>query len=133
MTDNIGRGFNFPFNLNERGQLALTRGHTEIVQSIRMILSTYPGERVMRPSYGCRIHDLVFEPCNKLTCLIAERYVTEALNAWEPRITLESVVAVPNYESGMGHLVITINYRLKDNQEQQSLIYPFYLTPAETE
>jgi hypothetical protein len=130
MSDTIvGRGFSFPLSLNERGQLALTRGRTEIEQSIRLIISTYPGERVMRPTYGCRVHDIVFEPCNMVTALQAERYITEALYAWEPRINVVSVKATPTYEGNNGYLMIGIEYLIKDQSDPQSMVFPFYLLP----
>lgn len=130
MSDRIvGRGFNFPFTVNERGQMTLTRGNTEIEQSIRLIVGTYPGERVMRPTFGCRIHEIVFEPCNMVTALQAERYITEALYAWEPRINVASVKATPTYEGNNGYLVISIEYAIKETSDPLNLVFPFYLLP----
>ena len=74
----IGRGWAFPPQINSQGELALTGGDSELNQAILIILSTAPGQRVMRPSFGCRLHELVFAPNNAQTRARAQRYVEEA-------------------------------------------------------
>ncbi len=126
----IGRGWSFPPLLDERGTIALTSDGDEIVQAIRIILSTAPGQRVMRPDFGCRIHELVFDPNNTATAGVVTRYVTDALVRWEPRIEVENVDVEP--ESGdVGRLAITINYRVRATHNVRSLVFPFYLIPEE--
>ncbi|MGE5595949.1 MAG: GPW/gp25 family protein, partial [Hyphomicrobiales bacterium] len=61
------------------GGIALVDGPTDIEQSILIILGTSPGERVMRPTFGCRIHELVFDPVIGETLGLAKRYIEEAL------------------------------------------------------
>ncbi|KAB2860725.1 MAG: GPW/gp25 family protein, partial [Anaerolineae bacterium] len=114
--DLIGRGWAFPPQIDNRGQLALTQGDSEIQQAIQIILSTSPGERVMRPDFGCRIQELVFAPNNLETCALAERYVREALGRWEPRVTLTKVKAEPHYENN-GVLMIEVSYIIKTTQD----------------
>ena len=80
-----------PFS--QQGGLALARGVTDIEQAIRIILGTAPGERVMRPEFGCRIHELVFAPDNASTRRLAAYYVELALTRWEPRVELIEVVS----------------------------------------
>lgn len=130
--DLIGRGWAFPPQIDNRGQLALTQGDSEIQQAIQIILSTSPGERVMRPDFGCRIQELVFAPNNLETCALAERYVREALGRWEPRINLTKVKAEPHYENN-GVLMIEVSYSIKTTQDPRSLVFPFYLLPDQIE
>ena len=128
--DIIGRGWAFPPQLDERGQVALVGGPAEIEQAVRLILNTAPGQRVMRPEFGCRLHELVFAPNNSRTAGLAERYVREALGRWEPRIRVTNV-AVANDEQQEGRLVITVQYEIKSIHSSRSLVYPFYLIPEE--
>jgi phage baseplate assembly protein W len=113
--DLIGRGWAFPPQIDNRGQIALTQGDSEIQQAIQIILGTSPGERA---------------PNNLETCALAERFVREALGRWEPRITLTKVSAEPNYENN-GILMIEVSYIIKTTQDPRSLVFPFYLLPDE--
>ncbi|MFN8529058.1 MAG: GPW/gp25 family protein [Anaerolineae bacterium] len=128
-TSITGRGWAFPPRLNDRDRIATVQDDTEIQQAIYIIIFTAPGERVMRPDFGCEIHDLIFEPANDLTAATAERYVTEALNRWEPRINLTSVKVTPG-GTEYGELLIEVEYTLKDQIDKRSLVYPFYLLPS---
>jgi len=84
----------------------------------------------MHPTFGCEIHSLIFAPLNEETMILAERYVREAIEKWEARITLEEItVHAGNYTSG--ELVINIAYRYKDEQDIHNLVYPYYLNPQE--
>ena len=127
----IGRGWHFPPTLDERGTVALVSDDDEIKQSIHIILSTAPGQRVMRPDFGCRIHELVFAPNNATTAGMATQYVTEALGRWEPRIELQQVDVAPD-PSNPARLAISIEYRISATHSNRSLVYPFYLIPEET-
>lgn len=127
--DIIGRGWAFPLGLDDRNQMAMAHGDAEIRQAIYIILTTSPGERVMRPDFGSQLHELVFAPANSQTAALAERYATEALERWEPRIELVEVTATPN-PGDLGVLLIEVAYRIKGEYDVRSLVYPFYLTPA---
>ena len=128
MSDITGRRLAFPPRLGDRNHFVLVEDDANIRQSIYVIIYTVPGERVMRPEFGCQIHDLIFWPVNLHTAAIAERYVQEALERWEPRITLEKVdVSVGDHDHGQ--LVINIAYKLKDQHDSRSLVYPYYLLP----
>ena len=94
--DIIGRGWAFPPGLDHRGRIATVAGEDEIEQSIRIILTTSPGQRVMRPEFGCRLNEIVFAPNNAQTAAQAERFVRLALGRWEPRIQVEQVTAAPD-------------------------------------
>ncbi len=126
----IGRGWVFPPRIGPQGGMALTNERTELDQSIRIILSTSPGQRVMRPTFGCRLYELVFAPNNNHTAAQARRYVEEALGMWEPRIRVTRVDAHPD-ENDRSRLIIFIEYQVKATHDQRSLVFPFYLIPEE--
>ena len=126
----IGRGWHFPPKVNEHGNIALSSDYEDIEQSIGIILATAPGQRVMRPDFGCRIHELVFAPNDLATAGLATLYVREALGRWEPRIDLEEIDVLPD-EAENSRLNIHIKYRLAATYSNRSLIYPFYLIPEE--
>ena len=126
----VGRGWAFPPQIGMQGGLALTSPQNEIEQAIRVILSTSPGERVMRPSFGCRLHELVFDPNNSYTAARARRYVEEALGMWEPRVTVNEVTVRADPDEA-SRLLIEISYDVKASHDRRSLVYPFYLIPDE--
>lgn len=86
MNDIIGRGWFFPPQVTATGKIRLTREEDELEQAIAIILQTAPGERVMRPEFGCRLHELVFAQNDSQTAGLAREYVEAALIRWEPRI-----------------------------------------------
>ena len=126
----IGQGWAFPPRVGPQGGIALTHDRNEIDQAIHIILSTSPGERVMRPTFGCRLHDLVFDPNNSHTAARARRYVEEALGMWESRINVINVVVTQDRDQDNA-LIIEIQYEIKATHDQRSLVYPFYLIPEE--
>lgn len=128
----IGRGWSFPVGPGGAGGLGLSDGVTEVEEAIRIILGTAQGERVMRPTFGCRIHELVFDPTNGETIGLAERYVREALAMWEPRIDVETVHAESEGEDQLsGRLMISVSYTLRETKDPRTLVYPFYLIERE--
>jgi phage baseplate assembly protein W len=129
MNDIVGSRVVFPFRLGDRNQIGMVEEHMAIRQSIYVIINTVPGERVMRPDFGCEIHSLIFWPANHQTAAIAERYVREALTRWEPRIDLHEVEATPG-ASDRGELFIKVSYSLKGEHDPRSLVYPYYLLPG---
>lgn len=129
-TEIVGRGWAFPPRIDAQGGIALTGDRSELEQAILVILSTSPGQRVMRPTFGCRLHELVFAPNNSHTAARARRYVEEALGMWEPRIRVERVEAYPDPAAG-SRMVIQITYQVKATHDQRSLVYPFYLIPED--
>lgn len=123
----IGQGWAFPPRINAQGGLAITDERSELSQSIRIILSTPLGQRVMRPTFGSRLQDLVFAPNNSQTMAQARRFVEEALGMWEPRIQV-SQVDVHADPLDPSCLVISIEYEVKATHDRRSLVYPFYLS-----
>lgn len=126
----VGRRWAFPPQLSDRNQISLTQDDAAIRQSIYVIINTVPGERVMRPDFGCEIHSLIFAPANQQTAAEAERYVREALERWEPRIILQELEVVPG-GSEYGELFIRLSYQIKGQHDTRSLVYPYYLNPQE--
>jgi len=132
MSSITGRGWSFPPRLSDRDQIMLVQDDADIRQAIYIIINTYPGERVMRPEFGCKIHELIFAPANDQTAAIAERYIREALTRWEPRIEIENISVNPG-ATEYGELLIHIQYTVRDRHNAQSLVFPYYLTPEEAE
>jgi len=127
----IGRGWGYPCQITSKGGIGLTTEDNDIQQAIWIILSTIPGERVMRPTFGSRLHELVFAPINTETLALAQHYVEEALTMWEPRITLTQVNAEWMRDNDDGMLLLTVDYEIKRRHDRRTLVYPFYLIPAE--
>ncbi len=126
----VGRGFRFPMGVDHRGAIALTSGPDELDGSIRVVLSTAPSERVMRPGFGCRIWDLLFEPVNANTIGLMAQAVRESLAQWEPRINVESVDVTPDgNDSALVHILV--GYRVRATNDRRNLVYPFYVIPRE--
>ena len=126
----VGQGLAFPLQVNARGELALVTGATDIEQSIGIILGTIPGERVMRPTFGCRAWELIFAPNNAATQSLLITYVRQALEFWEPRIELTDV-DVATDENEPSALLVEIKYEIKTTHDQRSIVYPFYIMGEE--
>lgn len=142
--DYLGRGLAFPTWIDSSGtvlqsaRIDMTGGFEEasgarkIEDSLRIILGTQYGERVMRPEFGCNLKSLVFAPNNDATANVARHYVTEGLRRWEPRIDVIDVVIDRELSARQtGVLQISIHYRIKASQVTQSFVYPFYLEPVQ--
>lgn len=129
MTDDrgvLGTGVGFPFTATRAGSVALASGTEDVEQAIRILLSTAPGERVMRPNYGCGIHDLAFAVVDATTLTRVETTVREAIERWEPRVTVDSVAASPA-DVARGRLTVEVAYRIRATNEPGNLVYPFYV------
>lgn len=128
----IGRGWAAPVRVGGGGGIELVEGNREVEEAIAVILATAPGERVMRPEFGCRIHDLVFSPVNSETLGMAQRYVEEALGRWEPRVDVRDVDVQLSYEEAEhGVLRIVVDYTIRATKDERSLVYPFYIIEHE--
>lgn len=129
--DFLGVGWAYPVEVDTHGRVALARHEEDIKQAIRMILLTPKGQRVMRPEFGSRLHELVFSPNDVTTAGRAAYFVQEALGMWEPRIHVKEVNARPDPEN-QGRLLIDITYEVKATHDSRSLVFPFYRIPEET-
>lgn len=126
----LGNGLNFPIKMNGRGEITLVSGNEDIEQSIRIILGTHPGERVMRPTFGCRAYELMFDPRSAMTISLLQEYVYDALRMWEPRIEVTSVDVVSDDQND-GALLAEIEYEIKATHDTRSIVYPFYIEAEE--
>jgi uncharacterized protein len=130
MPDIIGSGLSFPLGVDHHGAIGLARGEEDIEQALKIILGTAPGERQMRPEFGCAIHDFVFDTIDAEMIGNMERAIRVAVDRWEPRIELTSIDFDLSRMAG-GALEIELSYRVLATSRQHNLVYPFYVIPAE--
>ncbi len=123
----LGVGWGFPVKKDEETNcLTLAAHENSIKQAIWIIISTAKGERVMRPDFGCGIHELVFAPNDAATQGLAKSHVSEALRVWEPRIeVLDISVRAAGAQEEVMH--VNIEYCVRTTDNRFNLVYPFYL------
>lgn len=123
----LGKGWRFPVLVEAiTGKISMSEYEDDIKESIRIILSTSKGERIMRPDFGCGIHDFVFSSMSMTTLSMMESSIRESLQQWEPRIEVIQVNASPDGGEA-GRLVINIRYCVRSTNNEFNLVYPFYL------
>jgi hypothetical protein len=103
----------------------MVAAETDIEQAIGIILATAPGERAMRPDFGCGANELVFEALDTATFTRVQKAVTEALSRFEPRITLLAVSVDPT-QAADGLLLVSIDYQVRATNQSGNMVYPFY-------
>ena len=130
--DFIGAGWSFPLNVDATSRVALATQSREIEQAIEIILRTSPGERPMRPEFGCRIQDHLFSPTNATTAAAIASDVRAALDRWEPRIDVEDV-RVGFDQAELGTFYIDVVYVIRGDNDERNLVFPFYVIPDEPE
>jgi phage baseplate assembly protein W len=141
----LGHGWHFPPMIGLHG-VTMSDYEKKVAESIQIVLGTSRGERIMRPEFGCGIHDLVFEMASESTLALIRVAVQEALLLWEPRVELLDVRieaapgrllrsgeprnagrALPPAGIRDGTLIIAIDYRIRATNNEFNLVYPFYL------
>jgi len=126
--DFVGTGWAFPPDVNPSGGIALVSREREIEQAIQIILTTYPGERPMRPLFGCPLRDYAFRSADTSTAaelaLVAERAVTQ----WEPRVDVVNVLVSPD-PIARNRLNLEVIYQIKHTNDRRNLVFPFYTIP----
>lgn len=128
----VGRGFYWPLQVDHTGSIRLTDSDGDLDRSMAVVLATAPGERLMRPQFGCRIWELMFEPVNANVLGLMAHAVREALAQWEPRVAVLNVEPVPDPDEP-ALVTIHIEYRVKATNDRRNLVYPFYVIPHESE
>lgn len=125
----LGTGWNLPpsFRREWYGPEMLS-GEKDVRSSIRIILSTVTGERIMLPNFGCNLQPHVFDPMNPSNITLLEKIVREALVFHEPRIIVEEVIAVSVQEEGK--LDISVDYSIISTNTRYNYVYPFYVNEA---
>ena len=125
----IGRGWAFPLRVDATGGIALVSREREIEEAIRLILGTSPGERPMRPEFGCRIHEYLFASADSETANAIGAEVRSALRRWEPRIDVADVeVTIDRANPAL--LYIDVRYAIKATNDRRNLVFPFYVIPG---
>jgi len=127
----LGIGWKYPVKFSDQRKIALSYYDEDVQESIWIILSTAPGERLMLPDFGCGIHDYVFAPNNTHTAGMVRFHVQEALTHWEPRIILQEV-QVEVDPSNPSVLLIQIEFKVRATDSRYNLVYPFYLERGKT-
>lgn len=124
----LGRGWSFPLRIDPAtGRAAMAVAEEDINESLRILFSTRPGERIMQPEYGCRLFDLVFEPMSEETNSAIEVAITQAILFFEPRVTLEEI-EVTTTEWLEGKLAIRLDYTVNQTNSRSNMVFPFYET-----
>jgi len=126
----IGAGWAFPLRTDATGAIALVSREREVEESIRLILGTAPGERPMRPEFGCRIHDEVFAEADAATAGRIAADVRTALRRWEPRVSVDEVIVTADADEP-STLYIDVRYSVRSTNDRRNLVFPFYTIPAE--
>lgn len=122
----LGTGWAFPVRPDVvRGAVAYRGGAEKVREAILVILRTEPGERVMRPTFGCGLRRFLAEPNTVATRARIERDVTRAIEAWEPRVRLRQVTATAGDDPSL--VLLTIRYEHTRDASEGLLVYPFYL------
>jgi len=125
----VGSGWAFPMRAAASGGIALVSGEREIEEAMRLVLATAPGERPMRPEFGCAVHELVFAPVNASTMGRIQYEVRMCLDRWEPRIEVTGVdVTVDAHDAAI--LYIDVRYTIRGTNNPRSLVFPFYVIPS---
>ena len=113
-----------------QGKVALSSYEKSVEESIRIILGTTPGERVMHPDFGCKINDIIFSPSSSKTVSLAVHYIEEAIIKWEPRVILKKVYGDVDPDNP-GLINIKIDYEIRSVNTFFNMVYPFYLERGE--
>lgn len=124
----LGSGWSFPPRfLDSTEGLELSHDDRDIAESIYILLSTTPGERVMNPGYGCNLHSMVFASVNASMKTRMEDLISTAILYYEPRINLVAI-NIDDSDQLEGKLDIGIVYEIKGTNSRKNMVYPFYLT-----
>jgi phage baseplate assembly protein W len=130
MSEILGSGIAFPLQVDNRGAIALAEGEDDIAQAVELILGTTPGERTMRPEFGCDVHSFAFDTIDAAMIGRVDLAIRTALGRWEPRIEVTGI----DFDLagvGGGRLDVTIEYRVRATNSRRNLVHPFYLIPNE--
>lgn len=126
--DFVGSGWAFPLRVGPRGGIALDSGNDEIRGALSLVIGTAPGERVMRPEFGCGIWDLLFAASDPNTLGLVAQMVRDAIARWEARVDVDDVVV--RVDPGEpARVMIEVSYVVRSTNDRRNLVYPFYVIP----
>jgi uncharacterized protein len=132
VADFVGTGWSFPLGFGPSGSVAMASGAEKIEQAMLLILSTYPGERPMRPRWGSTLRDNVFGGTGADNVAAIGREVRRSLEYWEPRAAVNDVRVYPDPKRD-GLLYIDITYTVRSTNSPRNLVFPFYTIPEHEE
>lgn len=123
----LGRGMRFPFRFSERtGGMEESSDLDRIRESILQILETRPGERLLRPEFGSRVKDLVFEQNDAVLKGLLRFHITDAIKRWEKRVVVTNVsFDDPPETTDANRLLVRITYRVIQSQVEGNMVFPF--------
>lgn len=121
----LGQGLGQPIAPGDTGRLPVVSGPEKVRQAIFTLLDTHPGERVMRPDFGCGLRRFLMAPNNPATRAGIEREITNSFARWEPRVKVVDIAVTPTDDRAM--VLIEIHYAHVLDGRQDILVYPFYL------
>ncbi|MDD5033799.1 MAG: GPW/gp25 family protein [Methylococcaceae bacterium] len=123
----LGRGWSFPPTFEAAsGELMMVEAEEDIRQSLAILISTVPGERIMLPQYGCALHSLIFESIDNTLLTEIKTVLADAILYFEPRIRVETI-KITTDRMADGLLVIAIEYTVVQTNTRSNMVFPFYL------
>ena len=123
----LGRGWSFPPRVSPLTRATeMVEGEEDIAQSLFVLLSTSPGERIMAPTYGCDLQPFVFADLTTSLLSQIRDLVATAVVRWEPRIDLNGVSAELDAED-LSTVLIGVDYRVRATNTRNNLVFPFYV------
>jgi phage baseplate assembly protein W len=128
MADNnsfLGKGWSFPPEFdNTSGSVSMTEGEDDIQSSLKILLSTRLGERIMQPKFGCALDELSFEPLTTTMKTYIKDLIETAILYFEPRIDVGLITLTEDINQGL--VLISLDYRIRSTNSRQNLVFPFY-------
>lgn len=132
----LGRGWSYPptflktrtvraGGLAELGRLEMAEAEQDILESLQILFDTLPGERIMDPTYGCDLREMLFEPMDTTFTAYIEDLIATAVLLHEPRISLDHLSVQPD-QSGSGRVDIALRYTVRSTNSRFNFVYPFY-------
>lgn len=125
----LGRGWAFPLEPDRDGAALMVEDAAGVSRAVLLILRTEPGERAMRPDFGCGLRRFVFDSITDSTLALIRLAVQTGLTTWEPRITVDAVTVTAD-DSDPGLILIEVGYRIRSTNTFYNLVYPYYLQEA---
>jgi uncharacterized protein len=126
----LGTGWSFPPTFHQDGTVEMVSEEEDIVQSLEIILSTRPAERIMQPDFGCELSQFMFEEISQSTITGIRGIISDALLYHEPRIDVEDINIDDSEQEGL--LLISISYTVRSTNSRFNLVYPFYINESQT-
>jgi phage baseplate assembly protein W len=123
----LGRGWSFPPKFDAVSKTVLmTEEEKDIESSLQILLSTRLGERIMQPTYGCNLDDMVFESMNLTMLTYMQDLIENSILYHEARIELDKV-EIDSSRQNEGFFLIVLNYRVRTTNSRYNYVYPYFI------